>query len=400
MAYIRAKKKNEKIVSYEFSCFMGRDGKGKQIRRSITWHVPKELSQSKAEKAARKAAELWEEEVRAEYEKDLQNPKRTAIKEVANEKTRFEDFVNDIWFPICIDNGEHKISTISFYRQTVDSVISYFSGYSLQGMNVFAIKKFFVFLKKEKAYSAQYRHHHYRVLNMVFDFAVKQGVVKENPMENVAKPKLERKKVDALSKDEAKEFFDAVNDYPLDFRCMIYLLTTAGLRRGECVGLKWCDFNEKERTISIERNVVYSTETGVVVNTPKTEKSVRTIPLLKSTAYFLHLLKMQRQRENPEENLRNSFLFHSKNDIFLPMHPDAITRRLKRFVKSNNLPDMSPHDLRHSCATLLLGSGADIKSVQEIMGHVDARTTLNYYVKTDINQMRDAVNKYEKVFDL
>ena len=61
---------------------------------------------------------------------------------------------------------------------------------------------------------------------------------------------------------------------------------------------------------------------------------------------------------------------------------------------------MSPHDLRHSCATLLLGSGADIKSVQEIMGHVDARTTLNYYVKTDINQMRDAVNKYEKVFDL
>ena len=56
MAYIRAKEKNKKIVSYEFSCFMGRDGKGKQIRRSMTWHVPKELSQSKAEKAARKAA--------------------------------------------------------------------------------------------------------------------------------------------------------------------------------------------------------------------------------------------------------------------------------------------------------------------------------------------------------
>lgn len=193
MAYIRAKKKKEKIVSYEFSCFLGRDEKGKQIRRSITWYVPKDLSQSKGRKAAEKAAQVWEEEVRAEYEKDLQNPKRIAIKEVANGKTHFEDFVNDIWFPICIDNGEHKISTVSFYRQTADSVINYFSGYSLQSMNIFALKKFFVFLKKEKAYSAQYRHHHYRVLNMVFDFAVKQGVVKENPMENVAKPKLEKK---------------------------------------------------------------------------------------------------------------------------------------------------------------------------------------------------------------
>lgn len=62
-------------------------------------------------------------------------------------------------------------------------------------------------------------------------------------------------------------------------------------------------------------------------------------------------------------------------------------------MKRIGLPDMSPHDLRHTCASLLLQSGADIKSVQDILGHSDASTTLNFYVRSDMDSMRGATKK-------
>jgi site-specific recombinase XerD len=62
--------------------------------------------------------------------------------------------------------------------------------------------------------------------------------------------------------------------------------------------------------------------------------------------------------------------------------------------------DYTSEDLRHSCATLLLSSGADIKSVQEILGHTNANTTLNFYVRSDIQQMKAATDKFANAFGL
>jgi site-specific recombinase XerD len=64
---------------------------------------------------------------------------------------------------------------------------------------------------------------------------------------------------------------------------------------------------------------------------------------------------------------------------------------MKKLMKKADLPNMSPHDLRHTCASLLLQNGADIKSVQDILGHADARTTLNFYARSDIAQMRNSL---------
>ena len=76
---------------------------------------------------------------------------------------------------------------------------------------------------------------------MIFGFAAKQGIIPENPMLDVARPRLEKKAVEALSAEEAKQFFAALAECPLDFRCMLSLMITTGIRRGECVSLKWRD---------------------------------------------------------------------------------------------------------------------------------------------------------------
>ena len=180
---------------------------------------------------------------------------------------------------------------------------------------------------------------------------------------------------------------------------MLLLLTT-GMRRGELVGLQWRDMDFDAGTVSINRNVAYTPQTGLVVGTPKTVNSLRTVPLMPSVVSELEELRREVEANYPGADLKTAFLFPNKSGIYAPRTPDSITRRLERFMKRNGLPNLSPHDMRHSCASLLLANGADIKSVQEILGHADASTTLNFYVKADLSQMRSATDKYAAAFGL
>ena len=400
MAAITPNLKNGKIISYRFRACVGRNESGKQVFRSKTWTVPEQLTPSKAQRAAQKAADTWEEEVRTEYKKDVNDPQLAKLRELAKATTDFVSFVEHDWFPVCVDNGEHKPKTVAFYQDTKKNIVGYFQGSILQKLTTTDIQKFFIYLRTNQKFSSQYVHHHYRTMNMIFTFAMKNKLIQKNPMDEVDKPRLSRKQVEALSEEDAVFFFRAVNDCPLDFRCMLYLLITTGLRRGECIGLKWKDIDEERAVLKIQRNVTYTAKSGTVVNTPKTVASQRMVPIMGSTLGLLQRLKQQRQKEHPDLILEDSFLFPSKTDLFAPHSPDAVTRRVKHFMNSQGLPDLSPHDLRHSCATLLLNSGADVKSVQEILGHVNASTTLNFYVRSDLTQMRSATEKYAEAFNL
>ena len=219
-------------------------------------------------------------------------------------------------------------------------------------------------------------------------------------MKKVDPPKVHKKSVDALTEEEAMRFFDALLACDFEFRCILQVLITTGLRRGECLGLQWADIDFQNATLTVNRATTYTPESGITVAAPKTAHSIRTIPVVPSTLSLLKQLQKQQEREHPATLLTGAFVFSRPGDQFAPRDPSAITRHMKRFVRSAGLPDVSPHDLRHSCASLLLSSGADIKSVQEILGHADASTTLNFYVKTDLKQMRSATEKYAKAFGL
>lgn len=355
MATIRENQKDGKIVSFRFISCLERDASGKQVRRYTTWTPPEGLAPTKARKAADRAAEAWENEVRAEYQKEKEAKAQGRAYMLPPEKRHddFVSFVNNNWLALQIKGGNVKPSTASFYEYMTKPIIDYFQSAVLQEISPADIQRYFIYLRTEhkskigKVLSPKSIRHQYVTLNVIFEYAEKQEMIARNPMEKVDAPKKDKKPVDALTKEQAEQFFSLLPSCALDFRCILQLLVTTGLRRGECIGLKWGDIDETTCAICVERNVTYTPQGGIAVSTPKTSNGIRTIPIMSTTLQLLQQLKRQMQQQNPGTILESAFLFLKDGDIFQPRDPSSITRRVKRFMKNNGLPDLSPHDLRH-----------------------------------------------------
>lgn len=400
MATIIPNKKAGKITSFKFRAFLGRDENGKQIMRYTTWKPDTDLSEKKAIKRAEKAAAEWEKTMLFEYQKDLENPERVIERNIQNQRTEFSDFVNNIWFPVFVCDGTHKPTTIEFYQHITNRINYYFKSKHIQTITAVDIQKYIIYLRTEhktpqgKTLSDKTIRHYYCVLALIFEYAHKQEYILKNPMDKVDCPPQAKKKVDALTKEQVQQVLNDIQSYPLEFQCMIYLFIFTGIRRGELIGLQWGDIDFVNKTISIRRNVTYTTLSGISVNSPKTANSIRVIPITDMLSKRLNDLK------NSTLSVKNNqYLFHSIESEFKPRYPDTVTKRIKLFMKNNGLPDMSPHDLRHTCATMMLNSGADIKSIQDILGHTNSSTTLNFYVSSDLSRMKSAANKMGKLFN-
>ncbi|MCC8122829.1 MAG: site-specific integrase [Oscillospiraceae bacterium] len=400
MASISENVKDGKVVSYKFKACLGREKNSKQIFKCITWYPPENLTLAKIPKAAKVEADIWEREARQAF---IQEQK---MAEYQRTHYTFSGFVNDVWFPLCVRDGSHRASTIAFYGYALKIILPYFDDVFLHEITGIKVNEYLNWLrtkyrtKQGKPLAEKTIRHHYGLLSVIFNYAELQEIITKNPIKRVERPKVTKKPVDALDEEEAAAFLKAVEGCNLDFRCLLQTFITTGLRRSECLGLQWRDIDLDNLIIHVERSATYTKESGIVVAAPKTATSVRTVPIMASMATLLKQLRQQAERQYPDAILDCAFVFGSPADIFAPRDPNAVTRHLNRFIKANGLPNVSPHDLRHTCASLLLSSGANIKSVQEILGHADASTTLNYYVKTDIKQMRTATDKFAAAFNL
>jgi integrase len=220
----------------------------------------------------------------------------------------------------------------------------------------------------------------FHILKQIFNHAIMEDDLELNPCGGVRMPRgLEQSRKSAAPPSEEEIVRETRDQCPL-----YYIALMTGMRRGEILALQWQDVDFINGLIHIKRSVTYTSMSGIVVGLPKTEAGIREIPLTDG------MMKLLQEYQKEENAAATAYVFHSETSPFDPHHPDFATGHLKKFMKKINLPDMSPHDLRHTCASLLLQSGADIKSVQDILGHADASTTLNFYVKSDMNNMRKA----------
>lgn len=127
MANIRANKRNGKVTSYRFTACLGWNANDKQIRKYKTWEIPGGLTPAKAKKAAERAADVWEREIREEYQKEKELGQAYTLPP-EKQQDSFSVFVNDVWFPLQICNGNDKQTTITFYKNMKKLMVEYFDG--------------------------------------------------------------------------------------------------------------------------------------------------------------------------------------------------------------------------------------------------------------------------------
>jgi integrase len=154
-----------------------------------------------------------------------------------------------------------------------------------------------------------------------------------------------------------------------------------GLRQGELLALKWEDVDLEASTLQVRRSLSGSSGGHPVFTAPKTVKSRRQVRL---TAGAIEALKRHRKRQL-EERLRVTGLWRDHDLVFTtktgtPLHRQNLRQRsFKPLLKKSELPEIRFHDLRHTCATLLLTKGVHPKIVQELLGHSTIAITLDTY---------------------
>lgn len=366
-----------KIVSYRCRVCLGRDETGKQIFATRTEKVPEGLTPKKAEKELQLRFDEWEAKLR----KGLAPVKRHT----------FQYFVEDIWWKNHVMNGEHKPATIEFYRNMKPRILERFGSHDLTTIKSVDIERFLNDLRAD-GLSASTLKHYQNVLRLMFGYAEKHDLIEKNPMRKVTPIKSDAKQVDFLAPEQAKAFLQALGNAHIRWRCMMTLLIFCGLRRGEVVGLQWRDIDFDAMTLSVNRSVGYTPQKGVTVGTPKSKNSMRTLPLTPLALSLLREWKEKQAEECGTTVFGKAYIFSNETSIYEPMFPTAPTRWLSRFVKANGLPNVSPHDLRHTCGSLMLASGASIKDTQDFLGHEDAKTTLKFYAGTTPETLRKAAD--------
>jgi integrase len=225
--------------------------------------------------------------------------------------------------------------------------------------------------------------------------AIADGLIPRNVTEAVKPPQVRREEMQPLTAEQVKVLFKAVKGDRLE--ALYVLAVTAGLRQGELLGLKWDDIDLEVGTLQVRRTLT-TAKGGPVLSAPKTKSSRRTVRLSQTT---LQALRSHLERQLGEIDRAGS-LWSENGLIFASEAGEPLdrryitTHRFKPLLKRAKLPQIRFHDLRHTCATLLLSKNVNPKVVSEMLGHASIAITLDTYSHVLPNMQESAAKAMEE----
>lgn len=440
MANVMKRENKDGTLSFLIRVYVDETNTGKQIVKTKTWKAPKNMRITAAEKEAAKQAAIFEDQVKrgliafdsstkfGDYAKQwIENeplaPKTRArywdlykrinetlghIKLEKLQASHLERFYKSL-----AENGENKhgsyatakssLKEIIKSKKLTEKVLAKSSGVCIttiqsakrgNKVNIKTAEKIskaiekncedlFLIHKSELALSDQTIHHHHRLISAILERAKRQRLVPFNiAKEHTRPPRVKRKEAKYLTDEQAIRFLSFVIEEPdIRKKSAFVLLLFTGIRLGELCGLTWEDIDDKKELIHVRRASQYLNGQGVVTVETKNKYSVRSI---KVDTFVLDVLKEYRIWWNEHRLLYGKDWQGKERQLFIqekgkPIYPGTIRYWLRKFIKTHNLPYITPHGLRHTFITIHLISGVDLRTLQSITGHSHAAIILNRY---------------------
>jgi len=231
----------------------------------------------------------------------------------------------------------------------------------------------------------------YTVLRAVLDGAVRDQLVGRNVAAAVKRPKVETGEARHLPPADVRRLLDAAEGSR--YHPLLVLLAGTGLRRGEALALKWSDVDLEANTVRV-RGTLSRVDGDLVVTRPKTEKSLRTVPIPASVRAMLK----QHRKGQLHERVRAANVWTETGYVFTtetgqPCDPRNALRALTSASRKADLTAIGLHTLRHSYATVMLEAGTPLKVVSELLGHNSISVTGDIYGHVSDGAARAAVER-------